>query len=315
MNLNPGENSGLYAHMFSDLINRYDQPYWLWVRGSIMGDLDGDGKANQEVVIATIQKGDAKRPGAIEMALLLVCETGSDGQRQAVARTVLFDKNPIPDSPRPENDLASFEEVPLTRVRAQILPGEKTLKESVVVYFYGDTLPGTVWYAGYSLEGNRLEKFLETVMRQGTPGFLASNLDRRLETTPLGFQLVFGVEAVPREIVRRIDPNAKPPLWGHVYSRDHDGIYRQADERFGHHYREVENTWNQLYLNATLADFPPADLAWFEFHMALMNRYTGNEEMARRLMDKARKGAENPLLVEAIARHPDFTAETETKRP
>lgn len=311
MNLHPGENSALYAHMYSDLINRYDEPYWLWVRGTISGDLNGDGKVEQEVVIATIQKGTPRHPGHIEMALLLVCEKDADGQRQAVARTVIFDRNPVPGAPRPANDIGRADETSLTRVRAQMIQEKKSLKESVIVYFYGDDLPGNVWYAGYTLDGDELRKNLETVMWQDTPGVLATNLDKSLEASDFGYQLLFSVDTVPRDIVRRIDPDAKSPLWGHVFARDAEGVYRQADWRFGEHYKKLENSWNQLYLKAALLEFPARDLAWFEYHMALMNRYTGNAEMSRRLIEKARKGAEDPPLVDAIARFPESAAGSE----
>ncbi len=47
-------------------LTEYDEPHWLWIRGTITGDLDGNGVADEEIVLATIQQGDERRPGPIE---------------------------------------------------------------------------------------------------------------------------------------------------------------------------------------------------------------------------------------------------------
>lgn len=299
-NLHPGENSAFYAPLFADIINTYDEPYWLWVRGTIRGDLDGNGRVEEELVIATIQKGTPRQPGPIEMAFLVACEVAPDGTRTSLARTLLFDRNPIPGAPKPVNDLGAVDERPLTRIRAQMIQEKVNLSESVVVYCWGDETPGSVWYAGYSLEDGVLVKNLETAMRQSVPGFLSVNLDRRVDASPLGYQLVFGVEAVPDAIIRKLATSQEAPLWGHVYARNAEGVYLQADERFGSHYRQLESRWNQLYLKAQLNNLPPEELAWFEYHMGIMNHYTGNSDMALALLLRAETGARDPLLQAAV---------------
>ncbi len=299
-NLRPGENSALYAPMFSDVINRYDEPRWLWVRGSISGDFDGDGKVGHEAVVATIQAGSPKSPGPIETAFLVLCEIGEDGSRTAVARTVLFEGDPIAKAPRAENDLIRVVPVPLTKARAQTVQDKVTLKESVVVYFWGDRLPGGVWYGGYSLEDGRLVKNLETVLWQATPGFMTANLDKSIEGSHLGYQILFSIAAIPGEVSEKLGNVRDAPLWGHVFARGKDGVYRQADARFGEHYREIENIWNQSYLRAVLRELPADELAWFEYYMGIMNHYTRNDDMSARFLRKAAEGAKNPALVEAV---------------
>lgn len=298
--LRPGENSALYNHMFDDVITRYDEPHWLWIRGTITGDLDGNGLADQEVVVATIQKGTRRRPGPVEVAFLLVCQVQPDGERQALARTLLFDRDPRPGAPRPVNDLDQSLDLPFTRVRAQMVQDKVSLRETVVVYFYGETTPSSVWYAGYGLDDGRLVKNLETVMYQTTPGFLAANLDRSLEARPYGYQLVFGVAAIPDEIFQKLGGHHDAPLWGHVFARDDEGLYSQADERFGSHYETVEAGWNGWYLRALLEELPAEELAWFEYHLALLNRYLGNPDLAQRFLAKAAANARDDTLRRAI---------------
>lgn len=299
-NLKPDENSAAYQHLFADIINSYDEPYWLWIRGTISGDLNGNGAIEQELVLATIQKGDHRRPGPIEAALIVACETDEDGKRIAVARQLLFDAPPIADAPKPVNDLGLVVDAPLTRCRIQMVPDKATLRETFVVYFWSDAGPASTWYAGFSLVDGKFEKNLETVIHQTTPGVLVANLDRSVEATPFGYQLVFGVAAIPETVFRKIGPPHEMPLFGHVYARNAQGIYEQADSRFGDNYRQLEAPWNQTYLKAVIKGLPMEDLAWFEYHIGIINHYTGNHDMALGFLSKARKYAEDPLLKNAI---------------
>lgn len=299
-NLHPGENSALYAPLFNDIINVYDSPHWLWIRGTIAGDMDGNGTLEEEVIVATIQKGDRYNPGPIELAILVVCKKDADDQRVAIARTIIFDRNPIPGSPTPINDLGLGDVTPLTRTRAQMVSDKVTLKETVVVYFWGDEMPGNVWYVGYSLDSGKLVKNFETAMRQPAPGFIAANLDRSIDASPYGYQLIFSAAAIPDPIARKVGSINEIPLWGHVYARGSDGVYKQADVRFGQHYSQIENSWNQFYLRAMIMELPPEELAWFEYHLGLLNNYTGNTDMASRFLEKAAKNARDERLKKAV---------------
>lgn len=299
-NYRPGENDALYSHLFDDIISRYDEPHWLWVRGSIMGDLNGDGKVSEEVVLATIQKGDARRPGAVEMAFLVACDVAADGKRTAIARQLLFDSSPVAAAPKPVNDLGQAGEVDFTRCRAQMVQDKVTLKETVVVCFWGDDDPGTAWYAGYGLGEGGWTKNLEIALWQSSPGFLSANLDKSVEATPLGYQLVFGVSAVPKDILAKIPDAGDAPLWGHVYARNAEGMYEQADERFGEQYRRIQGAWNQMYLKAALAELPPEEMAWFEYHLGMLNRYLGEYNLSSAFLRKAEKNAKDPALVRGV---------------
>lgn len=299
-NLHPGENSGLYQHLFDDIISNYDEPYWLWVRGTITGDLNGNGVVDEEVVLATIQKGDARNPGPIEMAFLVACTVSPDGKRTALARRLLFDSSPISRAPKPENDLGIVVDRPFTRCRAQMIQDKVTLTETVVVYFWSDPTPSSVWYAGFALKDGELVKNLESVLWQNTPGFLTVNLDRSIEASPYGYQLVFGVAAIPENVIRKIASPHEAPLWGHVFARNNEGYYEQADARFGGQYSQIEPTWNQMYLKALLKGLPPEEMAWFEYHMGILNHYTGEAEMAKDFLSKAAEHAKDPVLVRGI---------------
>ncbi|MCD8350724.1 MAG: hypothetical protein LUC93_08960 [Planctomycetaceae bacterium] len=299
-NLKPGENSALYQHLFADLINNYDEPYWLWIRGTISGDLNGNGVVEEEIVLATIQKGDARNPGPIEVAIVVACEVGPDGKRTAMARQLLFDKSPIPGAAKPINDLGVVKDDPFTHCRIQTVADKVTLTESFVVYFWGSGSPTSVWYAGFSLVEGKLVKNLETVIYQTVPGFLTANLDKSIEASPFGYQLVFGVAAIPDEVIRKIGQPHESPLWGHVYARNAAGFYEQADERYGDNYRQLEGPWNQTYLKAVIKGLPMEDLAWFEYHIGILNHYTGNDDMAAGFLAKARRYAADPALQAAV---------------
>lgn len=306
--LHPGENSGLYQHLFDDVISNYDEPYWLWIRGTITGDLNGNGIVDEEIVLATIQKGDAKRPGPIEMAFLVACTVAPDGKRTAVARQLLFDSSPIPRAPKPENDLGIVVDRPFTRCRAQMIQDKVTLTETVVVYFWSDPMPSSVWYAGFALKDGKLVKNLESVMWQNTPGFLAVNLDRAIEASPFGYQLAFSVAAIPEDVIRKIATPHEAPLWGHVFARNKDGVYEQADARFGERYEKIAAGWNQMYLKASLKGLPPEDMAWFEYHMGILNHYMGDHEMSQAFLKKAAEHAKDPALVRGIGKARELTA-------
>lgn len=299
-NLHPGENSALYQHLFADIITMYDEPYWLWIRGTITGDLDGDGTVGEEIILATIQKGTPKQPGPIEMAFLVVCVPDEDGTRRAVARQLLFDRSPISRAPRPEYDIDNVVDNEFTRCRAQVIQDKLSLAESVVVYFWTDPLPCSVWYAGYSMMDNKLVKNLETVMWQITPGVLTMNLDRSIEASQYGYQLVFGIAALPVHIAAKIGSSSEAPVWGHVYARNENGLYEQADARFRENYRKLEPIWNQTYLKAIVKGLPPDELAWFEYYLAILNHYLGEGEMARAYIAKCRDNARDHSLLEAI---------------
>lgn len=301
-NFHPGENSALYDELFSDIILAGDGQRWLWIRGVLTGDFRGDGKVAEEAVIATVQKGSLARPGPIESAFLVICDVAENGDRQAIARIMLFDGDPIAAAPKPEYDLWQATPVPLTRTRAQVVQDKVGMKEAVVVYFWGDSLPGSVWYTGYILDDDRgLVKKLETAVWQKTPGFLTVNLDRSIAAAPFGYQLILGATAIPAEIMAKLDNPGEEPTWGHVYARDANGLYHQADRRFGVNYQRLENRWNQIYLKAVFQGLPPDELAWFEYYLGIINSYIDNADMASRFLEKARKNAKDPVLARAIA--------------
>lgn len=318
-NLHPGENSGLYQHLFADIISRYDEPHWLWVRGTISGDLNGDGTVSEEIVLATIQKGTHRAPGPIEMAFLVACSVAADGTRQAIARQLLFDNSPIPRAPKARNDVDRIVDMPFNRCRAQMIQDKVTLTETVLVYFWADPLPGPVWYVGYALGNQKFVKNLETVIWQLTPGVMTQNLDRSIEASPYGYQLVFSVAALPEHIMAKIGKPSEAPMWGHVFARNAQGYYEQADERFGSHYSMVEGQWNQAYLKAIVKGLPPEELAWFEYYLAIMNNYTGTHDLAEAFIAKARNNAVDAPLIEAIPKiermiNPVRAAQEEEKR-
>lgn len=314
-NLHPGENSALYQHLFNDVISLFDEPYWLWVRGTITGDLDGNGKVEEELVIATIQKGTQRQPGPIEMAFLVACKVEENGSRQAIARQLLFDRSPIPNAPRANNDIDHIVDNPFTRCRAQMIQDKVSMGESVVVYFWTDPTPCSVWYVGYALKDGRFVKNLETVMWQNTPGIGTVNLDRSIEARKHGYQLVFSVAALPDKVMAKIGKPSEAPLWGHVFARDDDDVYRQADARFAEHYSKLEGPWNQAYLKAIVKGLAPDELAWFEYHLAIMNHYTGNRDMAEAFIAKAAVTAKDPALVAAIPRIEQLVKSEVIKKP
>lgn len=300
--LRPGENGALYAPLFEDVIGARDEPRWLWVRGAVAADLDGNGVVDEEAVLATIQRGDARRPGAVESAFLVAARVEEDGTRTALARKLLFDSSPVDAAPKPENGVGGAGDAPFTRCRAQAVRDKETFRESVVVYFWSDPAPSTAWYAGYALTGDGWEKNLEFALRQSMPGVLTANLDRSEKGNARGYQLVVNEAAVPPEITAKLGAPSEAPMWGHVYARGEAGEYEQADGLFAENYRELEPAWNKAYLKAVMLGLPAGELAWFEYHLALLNHFTGNGEMAEAFLRKAEAGAADPVLRAAIAK-------------
>ncbi|MDR1535055.1 MAG: hypothetical protein LBU64_08155 [Planctomycetota bacterium] len=301
LRLGPEESASLYGEILRDFLPSGDSRNWAYARGSISGDFNGDGKADEEALVVTIQDGTRKRPGNIQTAHLLILSNARDSPRRIIARTELFAGNPIPGAPRPESELDQATEIPLMNVGAQIIPDPISPKVDLVIYFWGETRPGGVWYAGYSLEnGGALRKILETSLWQQTPGFLAVNLDKNPESGWKKRQLLFAVPSLPGPLADRLGKSGEIPLWGHVFARDDGGNYRQADRVYAGHYHNIADKWNQAYLKALLDGLPPGDLAWFEYRLGLLNLYTGNPDLAGKFFDRAEKGNADEKLAKAI---------------
>ena len=161
----PDEGENIYGAFFEEVSGSLDRGKWLWVRGAIAGDFDGDGKVGEEAAIATVQGGGIRSPEPVEAAYLAWLALDEDGGRRPLCLTEIFLRNPLSESPRPENGLDRVEETRFTQVRAQIIRDKLGFKEEVVVYFWGDRLPGSVWYAGYGLDDeNRPRRILETAL-------------------------------------------------------------------------------------------------------------------------------------------------------
>ena len=300
-NMHPDEDSAIYSPLFNDIITRFDEPQWLWTRGTIGGDFDSDKKAEEEAVIATIQSGDKRNPNPIEKAYLVISKIDQDKNRTAIARTLIFDSGAIPRSQPAVNNAHLSEASPMTHVRAQLVPDKQGLGDSIIVYLWGDEQPANVWFRGFKLENSNLVQVLDMTMCQTTPGFALANLQIGTGPKAKNFQLIFPSAALPDNVISKMEDDFKPPLWGNVFALDADGIYRQADEQFGEHYVRIENEWNQAYLNALLVhNLDAADLAWFEFHLGLLNHFTGKDTIAKSFLDKAKKNADNIRLSTAI---------------
>ena len=302
-NMHPGEESAIYSPLFTDIITRFDSPEWLWTRGTISGDFSLSDEFREEAVIATIQTGDTRSPDPIDAAYLAICKIDPSGARTALARTLLFDANPIPRSRSVDNNAYLPEARPMRNVRAQVIQDKFGLGEYIVVYFWDDSRPANVWFCGYKLEGGNLVRILDISLCQTNPGVAKANLDTGFTSKASGgFQLVFPSAALPDEIVAKMGEGFEPPLWGNVFAMDDKGHYRQADERYGKNYARIENSWNQAYLQALMVDrLDAADLAWFEYHLGLLYYFIGREAMAATFLGKAKSNADDARLSAAVA--------------
>ncbi|MDR1611438.1 MAG: hypothetical protein LBT97_01505 [Planctomycetota bacterium] len=301
-NLHPGEDGALYAPLFEDVINLFDEPRWLWVRGVASGDFDADAKVGEEAVIATVQSGDRRRPGPVESAYLLICRVQPDGKRVPIARTRLFEGHPGPTAPKPEYDACPALVEPFIHARAQIVPDKLKLGDSIAVFFWGDSYPTSVWYACFVIKDGALFKTFEGSFWQTNRGFAALNLDKRGGRDSIGYQLAFPVSPFPKELADKVGGWGKVPMWGHVYSPRPNGGYAQSDHLYGDHYDRIEIEWNEKFLEAVFSDLRPDELAWYEYHLGLLAHYTGKPGMARSYLEKAEAGAADGLLAAAIAK-------------
>jgi hypothetical protein len=302
LRLLPEVGADLYGKFVQDIADAHGPPYWVWVRGSVGGDFNGDRRVEGKALVVTVQGGTAKRPGPIEAAYLIILAAKDGEPHRLIAKTELFSRNPIAGSPRPGNSIDWVVEAPLTQVRAQAIFDKLTFREAVAVYFWGESLPGSVWYAGYSLDRDgRLRKILETALWQDSPGLLPVNLDKKVGADQKGNQLVFPVSGLPAKIAARLDRPGGKPLWGHIYASGDDGVYRQADRQFSRHYQAIADKWNQAYLKAMLLDrLPPEELAWFEYRLGLLNFHTGHPELAAEFLERAQRGNRDGDLAKAI---------------
>ncbi len=300
-NMHPYEESAIYSPLFEDIITRFDAPEWLWTRGTVSGDFDSSGEVNEEAVIATIQTGERHNSNPILAAYLVVARVEENGTRTAIARTKLFDSDPFATATGIDNNVYNAKSAPLRFARAQAIPDKSRLGDFICVYFWSDGKPNNVWHAGYRLRNGMLEKVYDLAIAQFSPGMTYANLDKRPKPVD-GFQLIFPSAALPPEVSSKLDSEVEVPLWGHVFLQDDKGYYHQDDHIFGSNYTKIENTWNQAYLKALTTDaFLPSDLAWFEYHLGMINIFIGKPEMAKGFLEKADKNSRDESLSKAIA--------------
>lgn len=300
-NLHPGEDSAIYAPLFDDIITRHDSPEWLWTRGTIAGDFDADSKVDEEAVIATIQAGDRDKPGRILEAFLVVCKINADGSRTAIARTKLFDQNPIATAVKVENGVFVPSPQPLTNARAQIVTSRTQFGDTIIVFFWGDDYPANTWYAAYIIQDGMLVKTLDIALAQFNHGVIQTNFERSVLSDVNDYQLAVSEAALPESITRKLGESFTPPLWGHIFAKDVNGFYRQCDAVYGDQYSRTQDSWSQAYLQAMMiGELNSSELAWFEYYLGMIHHFMGKNDMSGKYLDKAAKGATDPRLVAAV---------------
>ncbi|MDR2392410.1 MAG: hypothetical protein LBE84_12135 [Planctomycetota bacterium] len=301
--LGPNDDASKYKKFLGDLNDLHGDDHWAWVRGYAIGDFTGDGQVDEAIVV-TFQAGTFRSPGTIRAAYLLILAKEKDDSTRLLAKTELFVGSPFLGSPRPENEIDWIDDVPLTRVRAQTIPDKVSTKEDICVYFWGESLPGSVWYAGFSVDKNgSLEKTFETSLRQRTPGFLVLNLDKSSENARRGYQLAFDEMALPEDLAARFGSRREAPTWGHIFARGDgadDRVYRQADRLFASYFTEILACWNHAYIKATFEGFPAGDMAWIEYRTGILHFYNGDSDLAVKLLERGERGAADTRLAGAI---------------
>lgn len=314
-NLLPHEKSTIYNPLFYDLTHRFDSPEWLWVRGSFTGNFDGDSTSEKEAVIATLQAGDELNPGPIKTAYLVVSKITGPEERFPLARIKLFSDNPLAHPNKVEGSVFQPEMSELYQVSAQTIRRKLSRQEDIAVFFFDNAHPANVWLTVYQLTPAGLVKKLDISLRQDSPGLLPLSLSKWPEGIDNEFQLVIPSASLPDSLVKRLGKDFVRPLWGHVFDYDRSsGLYYQADGRYGEYYVNIANAWNQAYLTALLqGDIDNSDLAWFEYHLALLNHRLGRDATARKFLDKASQGAKDELR-QSVARAEELFQNTPLSR-
>lgn len=292
-----------YDGFFDDLATPLDHPQWVWVRGVVTGDFDGDSQAKEEAIVATIQSGDKRTPGPVEKAYLLFCAVDNDDKRTVMSRHLIFDKSPIAEADRPDWVLTpDFSEVPIFNISAQAVADRVKVADTVVIIAWGERLPGPIWYGGYSLHDGEFHQELDIAAWQAAPGLMVRNIDRRGVAENRGRQLVVRQDVLPPVLATALGDKSATPLWGNIYTRDENGIFYQADDTFGSEYSLVQAEWLRTYEKAKLLNVPPEDLAIIEFYVGLLHSHIRDISLAEGFLRLAadHAGTSNDKLSAAI---------------
>lgn len=299
--LKPDATVTYYNGMLDDVITPLESPRWVWFRGRTSMDLDVDRTTREEAVVATIQAGDRNAPGPIEEAWLLICSINDTGNRTLLARRQIYSAADTTPVPQPANEVCVPHAVPFTHIRVNAVNAKTMSPDTIVVSLWGDGTPTRGLYKAWQVHGHDLSLALELEAWQEFPGILVANLDKAASHSGLGYQLLIESSSVPPRILDALGMDRTTPLWGHVFSADEHGRYHQADKHFGKHYAELETRWNKLFVAASMANLPPADMAWIELYLGMLNHYLANNAEAASLLRSAESHTDNTGVAHAAA--------------
>lgn len=230
---------------YDSLLEPVKGEQWYWVRGKALGDLDGDRK-DEEVVLVTLQGGLPSKPGPIDKAVLLFCHRNESGRPQLLCRTTAFDRA------RSFGEAALPKQVYLPRPQAEprqasckVIEYDQSGRSLALVSLWDESnkqVNVQAWHAAFTLENSAAKRVFAVLATQVAPLVEAPDLDKDGRAELVVTQAVLPAASLTRQT------ELDPPVWPSVFSLNAEGVYVQNNAAFPRAYGELLLPWYENYV-------------------------------------------------------------------
>ncbi len=284
-----------YDEMLADPLEASGDQGWLWVRGKVSGDLDAD-KNDEEVVIATWQKGDMTAPAPFTRAILLICRRSPKGELDLLLRRSIFEgARSMNEASLPASVHLARPESAMRNCAVTIVDVGSSGEGLILVSLWGTESQTTpAWHAGYRFVHEKgrpatLRRVFCTLAIQRDVGVITADLDKDGLEELLLNQMVISPQVLPSV------EGLESPQWLSVFTSAEDGGYRQATSEFPAAHAELLLSWYQTYVQALHGGAASEALAPLEYYIGQIHRFCGQAAVATRFLRRAQKAGDDRL--------------------
>jgi hypothetical protein len=296
----PNENNE-YDAMLDGLVSPFAaEKKWIWSRGKVFGDLDGDGK-DEETVVATIQGGTPDVPEPITRAFLLICNRDANGKLSLRYRVNLFDAGKsLEKAPTPVGLAFPPEVLPMKDCSLQIVDSDASDRSLLLASFSSAEKDGcaSAWHTAYRLDKQQGDAALKCVF-----SLLCWQKDAAVATMDIDKdgidEFIIEQSVVPAASILGTH-ETEFPKWISVYKVGSDGVYVQADEEFRRMYRPVMLDWYKQYVSLLHAEAKNPAQSLYEYYLGRMHFYLGEFHIAERFATKSLENSSD-VRITAVA--------------
>ncbi len=289
---------GQYDRMLVDPAAATISDGWLWTRGKVEGDLDGDRK-DEEVILATIQGGTVDKPKPFTKAILLIRGLDANNTYKVLLRRNIFlAVNSMDQAALPRHLHLPLPGTSMRRCSAKIVDIDNSGRGIILVSLWGNMPDRRIcaWHAGYRFRtGDGGANSLQRVFLS-----LAIQQDPEIEITDLDQDGVNELVLRQSPLPQNSDMNAngiETPDWLSVFARNGKGEFKQQNAAHAAAYDDnLLLGWYQNYFISCLGGASNAETAVFEYYIGEIYRYRKNFALAKTFLARAAKNTTSPRL-------------------